>query len=149
MFNLHADHGGSHLVWIQSDLVRERKIRPDVCYPVSNQQRIDKVLKTLSFARDIWGGGGGEGGAGQRHTFIEAVKKKAMVEGGHWVWQADKPARAPTRQRAQHQHGTFLGNQPGQGQFPRPTAPPIKQQQSIPNQVQGQTSQGLNSQKGQ
>jgi hypothetical protein len=68
-------HGDSHLVWIRSDLVRERKIRPKDCYSVSKHHRIDNAPKTLSFSRDIWVG------AGKRQTFIEAVKKKAMAEG--------------------------------------------------------------------
>jgi hypothetical protein len=85
-----VSHGGGHLVWIRSDLVRERKIRPEDCHPVSRFQKFDKQPKTLSFARDIWGG------SGKKQTFVEAVKKKvAMAEGGRWVWQADRPGRVP------------------------------------------------------
>jgi hypothetical protein len=120
-----ASHGGSHLVWICSDLVRERRIRPEDCYPIGKHQKIDKAPKTLSFTRDIWAG------AGQRQTFVEAVKKKVMVEGGRWVWQVDKPVLPPTRQRPQDQRERFLGNQPSQGLFNRSLAPPIKQQQQV------------------
>jgi hypothetical protein len=53
-------HGcvGGYLVWIPSDLLRERRVRPEDCFPVSCSQKIDKPPITLSLARDIWGGFG-------------------------------------------------------------------------------------------
>jgi hypothetical protein len=79
--------------------------------------------------------------AGRRHAFVEAVKKKAMAEGGRWVWQADKPAQAPACQRAPPQipRGRALGNQPFQGQFPRPPPPQVSHHQQNSNQVQGES----------
>jgi hypothetical protein len=51
-------HGGS-LLWIHSDLVREKRVRLEDGYPVIRSQRVGKVLMTLSFVRDIWSGGKG------------------------------------------------------------------------------------------
>jgi hypothetical protein len=107
-------------VWIRSDRLRERRVRPEDCFPVNRFQIIDKPPITLSFARDIWGG------FGQRQSLIEVLKKSGMVYGGRWVWQADKPLRAPNRNmRAQAGPGRGAGGP----QHPRPPPPPPMQQQ--------------------
>jgi hypothetical protein len=41
--------GGGHLVWIRSDLLRERRVRPEDCFLVTRFQKIDKPLITLTF----------------------------------------------------------------------------------------------------
>jgi hypothetical protein len=52
-------------MWIRRDLVREGRVHPDDCHPVSQFQKVAGNLKTLSFSRDIcvcvWGGCGCEG----------------------------------------------------------------------------------------
>jgi hypothetical protein len=45
-------HGG-RLVWIRKDLVREKKVRPEDCFPVGRNQRIIHPVMKLSFSRDI------------------------------------------------------------------------------------------------
>jgi hypothetical protein len=83
-------HNGGHLFWIRSDLARERNFHPEDCFPVSRSQRIAKPPVTVSFARGIWERGF------ERATYVEIVKWSSMVEGGHWIWQADK-LRVPGR----------------------------------------------------
>jgi hypothetical protein len=83
---------GSMLVWIRKDLVRERRIRLEDCFPVSRSHRIDKPPTRLYWAMDIWSGGSG------KETYAE-ILKKTMEEGGRWVWHPDRPVhgRAPSR----------------------------------------------------
>jgi hypothetical protein len=84
--------------------VREKRVRLEDCYPVSRSQRVGKVLTTLSFVRDIWS-------SGKRASYKEALNSIPMVEGGRWVWQADKAQRPPIRGRPQGQRGRGAGFQ--------------------------------------
>jgi hypothetical protein len=81
---------GSVLVWIRKDLVSKRRIRSEDCYPVSRNYRIEKPLTRLDFARDTWAGGG------ERAIYVEILKKRSMADGDRWVWQLNKPMRAPS-----------------------------------------------------
>jgi hypothetical protein len=78
--------------------VKECCIHLEDCYLVSKSQQIDTVPTRLSFEKDIWGGG-------DHAMFVEALKKIPMAEGGRWVWQADKPSRAPNQGRFQPNRG--------------------------------------------
>jgi hypothetical protein len=40
---------GGCLVWIRRDLVREKRVRPEYCFPISRTQKIDHTTKRLSF----------------------------------------------------------------------------------------------------
>jgi hypothetical protein len=68
-------HGGC-LVWIRNDVLRERKIHLEDCYPLSRLQKFDLMSRTLSFSWDI------SSGSGVRATLAEIVKRKSMAEGG-------------------------------------------------------------------
>jgi hypothetical protein len=93
-----GDHGGGTLVWIRKELVQQRRIRSEVCFPVSRFQRIDTVPMRLSFTKDIWGGG-------DRMTFIEALRQISMAERGHWVCQVDRQERGASHGRSQQNRG--------------------------------------------
>jgi hypothetical protein len=69
---------GDQLFWIRKDLVRQRQIRPKDCYPVGRSDRFDEHSKSLSWVKDIWAGG-------DRATFVEALKKAPMADGGRSV----------------------------------------------------------------
>ena len=95
------------LFWVRKDLVRERRITIQECFPVRKSDRLDSKPIQLSFSRDIWGG------PNCKDTYADVVKKRKMAEErGRWVWQPDPPQR-PVRQlrqdppgRPQQQHQT-------------------------------------------
>jgi hypothetical protein len=68
-----ASYGG-HLVWIRSDLVKSRNIRPEDCFSVGRHEKIVDKPKTVSFLRDIWARGGSHA------TFAEVLKQPSMAE---------------------------------------------------------------------
>jgi hypothetical protein len=82
-------------------------VRPEDCYPVNKSFRFDKVPVRLS-SSELWSG------LGEGPTFVEVVKV-LMVEGGHWVWQPDRPPWA-LRGGFQGQCGRGFGNQANRGQ---------------------------------
>jgi hypothetical protein len=45
---------------------------------VGRSDRFDAEPRRMSFAKDIWAGG-------DRATFVEALKKAPMADGGRWV----------------------------------------------------------------
>jgi hypothetical protein len=100
------------LVWIRKDLVRKKKIRVEDCFPVNRAQRIEGSSTRVSFSRDILVQG--------KATYADILRRSSMAEGGRWVWQADKPPRAPARGGFATQRGRGAGQQ-YQG---RPAAPP-------------------------
>jgi hypothetical protein len=67
-------HGG-RLIWKRRDLVRERRVHPEDCFPMSRSQRDGKVSTTLSFMKDMWAGG-------ERATYKEVFNSIPMTEGG-------------------------------------------------------------------
>ncbi|KAG2615576.1 hypothetical protein PVAP13_3NG051190 [Panicum virgatum] len=95
------------LFWVRKDLVRERRITIQECFPVRKSDRLDSKPLQLSFSRDIWGG------PICKDTYADVVKKRKMAEErDRWVWQPDPPQR-PVRQlrqdppgRPQQQHQT-------------------------------------------
>jgi hypothetical protein len=72
--------------------VGERRIHLEDCYPVGKSDKFDAKPRRLNFVKDIWA-------SGEKATFPEALKKPPMVDGSRWVWQPDRPPRAPTRPR--------------------------------------------------
>ena len=127
------------LVWVRKDLVRERRITIQECYPVRKSDRLDSKPLQLSSLRDIWGG------PGRKDSYADMVKKKKMAEErGIWVWQPD-PSQRPTRQlhqdppgRPQLQaHPPPPPRQQSQGARPHPGPPPPPppgRQQQVPQQ---------------
>jgi hypothetical protein len=116
-------HGRGMLAWIHKDLVEQWRIQSDDCFSVSKSQRIGSAPIRLSFAKDIWGGG-------DRATYAEILKRIPMVEGGCWVWQADKPERG--RGRSQQSRGR------GEGFRQARPCPPLQPPQRQPqNQERG------------
>jgi hypothetical protein len=75
--------GVRHVVWICKDLMRDRRIRPEDCFPAGRNQKIFSPPKRLSFTKDIWVGG-------DHATYAEVLQKIPMAKGGRWVWQVDK-----------------------------------------------------------
>jgi hypothetical protein len=61
-------HGGQ-LFWIRRNLVREKKDRPEDCFPVGSFQQVGKVATTLSLMRDIWA-------SGEKATYKEVLKSQ-------------------------------------------------------------------------
>jgi hypothetical protein len=118
-------HGG-RLVWIRKDLVREKKVRPEDCFPVGRNQRIVHPVTKLSFSRDICRNG-------EYPSYVEVLKRLPMAEGGHWVWQLNKPQQASPRGGGRAQQGRGRGRGQPQQQIRPPT-----QMWSRPNQLQGQ-----------
>jgi hypothetical protein len=106
-------------MWIRKDLVREGRVHPDDCHPVSQFQKVALNLKTLSFSRDICGGGGG---AGVRETFMDVLKKAPMAEGGRWVRKPDKPVH-PVNWQIQDARGRMQGVNQGFRPPPPPRPP--------------------------
>jgi hypothetical protein len=89
----HDPHLGSgRLVWIRRDLIHERKVRLEDCFPVSRTQRIDHTLRVLSYSRDLCP-------RGDHPTFTEVLKRIPMSVGGRWVWRPDKPVRLAVQGR--------------------------------------------------
>jgi hypothetical protein len=85
---------------------------------VSRNQQFDKPPVRVSWSQDF------KSGEGAKATFAEVVKQVAMVDGGKWVWQPDKPLpRAPMRGRPQRGRGAG-GLPQGQVRANQPPPPP-------------------------
>jgi hypothetical protein len=82
-----AHHNGGCLVWVHHELLREKRVRPEDCFSVSRSQRIIQQPTRLSSSDISFNGG--------HPTYAETLRRLPMVEGGRWVWQADKPRTAP------------------------------------------------------
>jgi hypothetical protein len=74
--NPNRDRGG--LVWVRKDLVREKKVGIEDCFPVRKGERFAGVPTQLSFSKDIWG-------KGKKTSYVD-ILKRFMEEGGRWVW---------------------------------------------------------------
>jgi hypothetical protein len=61
-------------VWIQWDLLREKRVHPEDCYPVARGQRIEGIPVHLSFSREILANG--------KVTYVDMLKISSMVKGG-------------------------------------------------------------------
>jgi hypothetical protein len=118
-------HGGC-LVWIRRDLLREKQVRPEECFPVAHGQRIEGILVRLSFARDILARG--------KATYADVLKQSSMAEGGRWIWQADKPPWVPNQGGFVGQRGRGAGFQGRLAQQQRPPGRPPQQQPRQPDQ---------------
>jgi hypothetical protein len=70
-------------------LLRENRVRPEDCFPVSHTQRVEGPLMNLSFSIDILAKG--------KVTLTDILKRSAMAEGGRWVWHAEKPMAQASR----------------------------------------------------
>jgi hypothetical protein len=73
----HAPPCGGCLVWIRRDLLREKRVQPEDCYPVARGQRIEGIPVCLSFSREILARG--------KVTYTDMLKRSSMAEGGRWV----------------------------------------------------------------
>jgi hypothetical protein len=62
-------------MWIRKELVNERRVRPEDCYPVSRSYKFDRVLTTLSSSEL-------RGGSRDQPSFAEVLRKPPMVDGG-------------------------------------------------------------------
>jgi hypothetical protein len=58
---------------------------------------------SLCFAREILAQG--------KETYVDIIRKSSMADGCHWVWQPDKPVRAPTHGGYAAQRGRGVGFQ--------------------------------------
>lgn len=84
---------GGCLVWIRKDLVREKWIRAEDCFPVTRSYRVREVPSSISFSRDILGRDG------SKASYAEVLQRVPMAEGGRWVWQPEgQPFRPAQRQ---------------------------------------------------
>jgi hypothetical protein len=128
--------GGGQLFWIRKELVSQRRIRLEDCLPVGRSDRFDAELRRLSFAKDIWAGG-------DKATFVEALKKAPMADGGRWVWQPDRPPRAAGRPQLNSQRGRG-GHQPQGQRAPPPTLPTLRHRNSRINTRAERKSQQVN-----
>jgi hypothetical protein len=124
------EHGSECLFWVRKELVKDQRIRPEDCYPVGRGQRFSEVPVTLSWSRDIWPGGR------EKPTYVEVLRRVPMADGGRWVWQADRPPRAPVRGRPQRGRGAYP-----QGQNRPPLPPPPKMQKQGPLEADQGTTQ--------
>jgi hypothetical protein len=120
---------GGALFWVRKDLVRERRIWPEDYHSVSRDYMIEKPPTRLDFARDVWAGGS------RKVTCAEVLKKRLMVDGGRWVWQPDRLARALMRGRPQAQRGRGAAHQ-NLGRTP--PIPNVQQAEQKRSQQQGQ-----------
>ncbi|KAG2625965.1 hypothetical protein PVAP13_3KG282627 [Panicum virgatum] len=153
------------LAWVRKDLVRDRKITTEECYPVWKFDRIEGGPIRISYSRDIWGN------SHQRESYAEVVKRKMAEERGRWVWQPEihpppqrppptRPLRRdppPTRQQQQppprsnqqHQQAqggrNQQGSHPGGGQIQRQQQRPLQQQQRKPENTAGEWFWGCSS----
>jgi hypothetical protein len=97
---------------------------------VRKGEKFAGVPNHLSFSRDIWG-------KGEKETYTDILKKSSMEEGGRWVWQPDRPPRAPNRggflgQRGRGTGGQYQGHPLVSHQrpaAPAPHAPPLQPNQ--------------------
>jgi hypothetical protein len=85
-----AKSNGGCLVWVRRDLLREKRVTPQDCFPVNKAVRLLQAPKRLSFALDIWR-------RGEKATFTDIVRRSAMADGGRWIWQPNMPQRVSTR----------------------------------------------------
>jgi hypothetical protein len=106
---------GGYLVWVRRELVEADQVGPKDCFPVSRFQKLEGVLKRVNLVRDL--------NSGDCATITDVVKRKAMADGGRWVWQPELWAQRGAQPRGRP-FVPRLGFRP-QG-FQRP--PPSNQQ---------------------
>jgi hypothetical protein len=116
----HAPPCGGCLVWIRRDLLREKRVQPEDCYPAARGQRIEGIPVLLSFSREILARG--------KATYADMLKRSSMAEGGRWVSQSDTASQAPNRGGFAGQRGRGAGFQGRQGQQQRPPNRPPQPQ---------------------